>query len=61
MAEFHSREEAERVASAWGGLPPIETLEHYTISDARLNRALVQAKFVNSNTEADKLIKAGTL
>ncbi len=59
VAEFHSREDAARVASAWGGLPPIDSLEHYAISDPRLNRALVQAKFVNSNTEADKLIKAG--
>jgi len=59
VSEFHSSEEANQVASAWGGLPPVETLEHYTVADARLNRALVQARFVSSNTEADKLVKAG--
>jgi tyrosyl-tRNA synthetase len=58
VSEFHSSEEAQRVASAWGGLPPVETLEHYTTADARLNRVLVAARFVNSNTEADKLVKA---
>ncbi len=61
VSEFHSSEEAQRVASAWGGLPPVETLEHYTVADARLNRALTQAKFVNSNTESDKLIKANSV
>jgi tyrosyl-tRNA synthetase len=58
VSDFHSAEDAERVASAWGGLPPLESLEHYTATDARVNRVLVQAKFVASNTEADKIIKA---
>ena len=57
VSEFHSAEEADRVASSWGGLPPVESLEHFTCSDARLNRALQQARFVSSVTEADKLIK----
>lgn len=62
VAEFHSPEEAERVAAAWGGLPPVETLEHFSVADARLNRILVQARFCASVTEADKLVKsAGTV
>jgi tyrosyl-tRNA synthetase len=60
VSEFHSRDEAERVAEAWGGLPPVQTLEHFAVADARLNRALVQARFCNSVTEADKMIKAGS-
>ena len=58
VTEFHSAEEAERVAGAWGGLPPVETLERHTATDTRMNRVLQQAKFVNSVTEADKMIKA---
>ena len=58
VAGFHSPMEAERVAQAWGGLPPLETLDHFAVSDSRLNRTLVQAGFVPSVTEADKLIKA---
>jgi tyrosyl-tRNA synthetase len=57
VTDFHSAEEAERVASAWGGLPPVETLEHFRVTDARLNRVLVQARFFNSVTEADKVLK----
>lgn len=60
VADFHSPEEAERVESSWGGLPPVETLDHHTVTDARLNRALTQSKFVTSVTEADKLLKTGT-
>jgi tyrosyl-tRNA synthetase len=59
VTEFHSSAEADHVASSWGGLPPVESLDHHTVTDARLNRALVQARFVQSNTEADKLIKTG--
>lgn len=59
VAEFHSSEEADRVAGSWGKLPPAESLEHCTATDPRLNRVLVQAKFAPSVTEADKLIKAG--
>ncbi|MBC7927828.1 MAG: tyrosine--tRNA ligase [Bryobacteraceae bacterium] len=60
VAQYHSVEEANRVTAAWGGLPPVETLEHHTVTDARLNRLLVQARFAPSTTEADKLVKAGT-
>jgi tyrosyl-tRNA synthetase len=58
VKDFHSAEEAERVASAWGGLPPVETLDHTVGTDSRLNRLLVQARFVNSVTEADKIVKS---
>lgn len=58
VTDFHSSEEAERVSSAWGGLPPVETLDHFPVTDARLNRMLVQARFVSSVTEADKIIKS---
>jgi tyrosyl-tRNA synthetase len=58
VTDFHSSAEAERVASAWGGLPPVETLDHFTVTDARINRALVQSHFVSSVTEADKIIKS---
>jgi tyrosyl-tRNA synthetase len=61
VSEFHSPGEAERVAASWGGLPPVETLEHHTPSDARLNRVLNQARFVASVSEADKMIKAGSV
>ncbi|HBY58299.1 MAG TPA: tyrosine--tRNA ligase [Solibacterales bacterium] len=57
VTDFHSAEEAARVESAWGGLPPVESLEQYSVADARLNRVLVQAKFAPSVTEADKFIK----
>jgi hypothetical protein len=61
VAEFHSSDEADRVVSSWGGLPPVETLEHYTATDARLNRVLNQARFVSSVSEADKMVKAGSV
>jgi tyrosyl-tRNA synthetase len=61
VSDFHSAAEAERVASSWGSTPPVETLDHFTVADGRINRMLVQAKFVNSVTEADKLIKANSV
>ncbi|HYO82161.1 MAG TPA: tyrosine--tRNA ligase [Bryobacteraceae bacterium] len=62
VSEFHSKGEAERIAQSWGGLPPADSLEHCTSTDSRLNRILQQSKFVNSVTEADKMIKsAGTV
>jgi tyrosyl-tRNA synthetase len=61
VSDFHSAEEADRVASAWGGLPPVETLDRFEVTDARLNRALTQARFVSSVTEADKVIKANSV
>jgi tyrosyl-tRNA synthetase len=57
VADFHGAAEAARVDAAWGGIPDFATLDHFEVSDARLNRALVQAKFTGSVTEADKLIK----
>jgi tyrosyl-tRNA synthetase len=61
VAQFHSAAEAEQVASSWGGIPPVEMLDHFAVTDPRLNRVLVQARFVSSVTEADKLIKANSL
>lgn len=61
VTDFHGAAEAEQVAASWGGLPAFETLDQFTVSDARLNRVLVQAKFVPSVTEADKLIKAASV
>ena len=58
---FHSAAEADRVASSWGGLPPMDTLEHYAVDDPRLNRVLMKANFASSVTEADKLIKSGSV
>jgi tyrosyl-tRNA synthetase len=57
VTDFHSAEEAERVAASWGELPAIDTLEHVSVTDSRLNRLLTQARFAPSVTEADKLIK----
>lgn len=61
VSDFHPDHEAEGAASNWGGIPSPELLERCEVIDARLNRVLVQAHFVTSNTEADKLIKAGTV
>ncbi len=61
VGEFHSSAEAEQLASNWGGIPPIETLDRFTVTDPRINRVLVQARFANSVTEADKLIKANSV
>jgi tyrosyl-tRNA synthetase len=58
VTDFHTAEEAERVASTWGGLPPLEALDRFEVTDSRLNRALAQARLVSSVTEADKIIKA---
>jgi tyrosyl-tRNA synthetase len=58
VKDFHSSAEADRVASSWGGLPPVESLDHLVGTDSRVNRLLVQGKFVNSVTEADKIIKS---
>jgi tyrosyl-tRNA synthetase len=57
VSDFHSPEEADHVSASWGGLPPVETLDHHSAADSRLNRVLMQARFVPSVTEADKLIK----
>ena len=57
VSTFHSAEEAELVAASWGSLPALDTMEHVSVSDARMNRLLTQARFAPSVTEADKLIK----
>jgi len=36
----------------------VESLDHLVGTDSRVNRLLVQGKFVNSVTEADKIIKS---
>ena len=51
------RQRRSESSSSWGGLPPVESLDHLLGTDSRLNRLLVQARFVNSVTEADKIIK----
>jgi tyrosyl-tRNA synthetase len=58
VTDFHSADEADAVAASWGDLPDVDTLEHVSVSDSRLNRLLTQARFAPSVTEADKLIKA---
>jgi tyrosyl-tRNA synthetase len=57
VTDFHGATEAARVADAWGGIPDFASLDHFEVTDARLNRVLAQAKFVGSVTEADKIIK----
>ena len=57
VTDFHGATEADRVAQAWGGVPDWESLEHFAVTDGRLNRILQQAKFAPSVTEADKFIK----
>jgi tyrosyl-tRNA synthetase len=61
VTDFHTAEDADRVAAAWGGLPPLETLDRFEVTDGRLNRALTQARFVSSVTEADKIIKSNSV
>ena len=56
VSEFH-QPNTPSGASAWGKDSAREALDHFTIADARLNRLLVQARFVSSITEARKLIK----
>lgn len=61
VTDFHSAEEAERVVASWGSLPEIDTLEHVSVSDGRVNRLLAQGRFAPSVTEADKLIKGNAV
>ena len=61
VTDFHGPAEARIVEGAWGGWPAFETLDKFLTVDARLNRALVAAKFCGSVTEADKLIKANSV
>lgn len=64
-AAFHPAAEARRAREGWlrevseGQIPG--DLELITLEDSRLNRALVQAGLAPSNSEADRLIKAGAV
>ncbi len=58
VKDFHGAQEAATVEAAWGGWPAYETLEKFSPDSLRTNRILVQCKFCNSITEADKLIKS---
>ena len=58
VTDFHSKAEADQMAESWGNIPPVEALEHFHVTDPRLNRILVQARFLSSVTEADKLLKS---
>lgn len=61
VTDFHSAEEASRVAASWGELPAVDTLEQVLVSDSRLNRLITQARFAPSVTEADKLVKGNAV
>jgi tyrosyl-tRNA synthetase len=57
IAEFHSAEEAQRALQSWGGVPSAEN--HAIVTDARVNRMMVQAGMASSVSEADRLVKGG--
>lgn len=65
VADFHSRPAGEAAADRWdrevsqGEIPP--DIELVPVSDARLNRAMVQAKLAGSVSDADRLVKAGAV
>jgi tyrosyl-tRNA synthetase len=65
IADFHPVAEASAAREQWlhdvsqGQIP--ENLERAAVSDARLNRAIVQAGLCGSVTEADRLIKSGAV
>jgi len=61
ISDFHPREAALKAAESWGGLPAPETLESFNSVDPRINRILAIGKFAGSVTEADKLIKTGSV
>ena len=61
ISDFHPNEAALRASEGWGGVPDPETLESFNSVDPRINRILLIGKFVPSVTEADKLIKAGSV
>jgi tyrosyl-tRNA synthetase len=64
-ADFHPAHEAKAARDKWlhdvseGQVP--ENLTSTTVSDARLNKAMIQAGLAPSGTEADRLIKAGAV
>ena len=61
IADFHPREAALNVAESWGGLPDPEMLESFNSVDVRINRIVAIGRLAPSVTEADKLIKAGSV
>jgi tyrosyl-tRNA synthetase len=65
VADFHGAATAQSARDQWlhdvsqGQIP--ETLEEVSVSDPRLNKALVQAGLAPSGAEADRLIKSGAV
>lgn len=65
VTDFHSPEDADKAASLWqsevaGGQIPVD-IELIQVSEKRLNRILVETGFAPSVSEADRLIKAGSV
>ena len=58
VKDFHSAEEAEPRVFVVGRITAVEISITLLGTDSRMNRLLVQARFVNSVTEADKIVKA---
>lgn len=61
IADYHPREAALKAAEGWGGLPDPATIESFNSVDPRINRILAIGKLATSVTEADKLLKAGSV
>jgi tyrosyl-tRNA synthetase len=65
VSDFHSRDAGHAAAERWdrevsqGEIPP--DIELVPVNDARLNRAMVQAKLAGSVSDADRLVKAGAV
>ena len=65
ITDFHAAAQARAAREQWlsevsqGQIP--ENLETATVSDPRLNKALVQAGLAASGAEADRLIKSGAV
>ncbi len=65
ISDFHSAEEAHAARAQWLAevsqhqIP--EELETVQVSDARLNKILVQSGLAPSGAEADRLIKSGAV
>lgn len=61
ISDFHPREAAMKASESWGGLPDPETIESFNSVDPRVNRIVAIGKLAPSVTEADKLIKTGSV
>jgi len=65
VADYHGSAAAQAARDQWlhdvsqGQVP--ESLDEVTVSDPRLNKALVQAGLAPSGSEADRLIKSGAV